>query len=82
MTEKLFWLFLLLFLGGMLLIGYSLYSLKKRKIQTFLPGIPELSFELDSEKTWRVASFWYVVFVCFLIGIACVIIGLFGLFFL
>jgi len=81
MTEKLFWLFLLLFLGGMLLIGYSLYSLKKRKIQTFLPGIPEFSYELDSEKTWRVASFWIIVFDCFLIGITCVIVGLYGLFF-
>jgi hypothetical protein len=45
MNEKIFWLFLLIILGGIFLIGYSIYSLKKRKIQTFLPGIPEFSYE-------------------------------------
>ena len=48
----------------------------------FLPGIPEFSFELDSVKTWRVAYFWLSIFCFFLFGIACVIVGLFRLFFL
>jgi len=81
MTEKLFWLFLLLFLGAIFGIGYSLYSLKKRKIQTFLQGIPEFSYELDSATPWRIAIFWVSVFQCFFLGIACMIVGLYGLFF-
>jgi uncharacterized membrane protein len=81
MTEKLFWLFLLLILLGLFGIGYSLYSLKKRKIQTFLPRIPEFSYELDSVTPWKIASFWVNFLICFLIGIACVIVGLYGLFF-
>jgi len=81
MTEKLFWLFLLLFLLGIFCIGYSLYSLKKRKIQTFLPGIPKFSFEMDSATPWKIASFWYNFFVLFFGGIACLIVGLVGLFF-
>ena len=47
----------------------------------FLPGIPEFSFELDSVKTWRVTYFWLSIFFL-LFSIACVIVGLFGLFFL
>jgi hypothetical protein len=82
MSEKIFWLFLLLFLGGILLISISLYSLKKRRIQMSLPGIPEFCYELDSEIPWRIAYFWLSVFVCFFFGIAGVIVGLVGIFFL
>jgi hypothetical protein len=81
MNEKIFWLFLLLILGGIFLISYSLYSLKKRKIQMSLPGIPFFCFELDSEKTWRIASFWKNIYLCFGVGISCIIVGFFGLFF-
>jgi len=81
MNEKLFWLFLLLFLLGIFGIGYSLYSLKKREIYTFLPGIPEFSFDRDSATPWKIAIFWFYFFCCFLGGIACVIVGLVGIFF-
>lgn len=81
MTEKLFWLFLLLILGGISLISYSLYSLKKEKIRTWPGDDPYFCFELDSEKTWRVAFFWDIVFSYLLFGIFCIIVGLYGLFF-
>jgi len=81
MNEKIFWLFLLLILSGIFLICYALYSLKKRKIQTFLPGIPEFSYEQDSEKTWRIASLWVNIYFCFGVGLSCIIVGFYGLFF-
>jgi hypothetical protein len=80
MTEKLFWLFLLLFFGGIVCICFSFYSLKKRELQIW-PGDTYFSFELDSEKTWRAASFWYYLFAFLFVGIACIIVGLYGLFF-
>jgi hypothetical protein len=81
MTEKIFWLDYLILLLGILSIGYSLYSLKKREIYAFVQWIPELSLKRDSESPWDWLLFWYFFFLFFLGGIALVIVGLYVLFF-
>jgi hypothetical protein len=81
MIEILFWMSLILFLVGVLCIGKSFYSFKKRKIQTFA-GKPEISFELDSKIPLDVDYFWLSIFFYFVLGIIFIIVGLYGLFFL